>query len=211
MTRISNSSTTWIMIPTDLYLTCSTEILKKRITFSKQYLPGINNITKPLCYNQYITDKEWYENITIINQIILKWWLPGSYISCISYYLGFILIFPLFIYYALDEEGLYCFRNRKRKQLYNILKPVCEELSITSPLIWSVSLSGDPKDYDDDTKVKELILTTKLKTPISQDELQLIDKKEPNGRSRIVSFIYPNQEVRDAKLVISNLENVTEE
>lgn len=194
----SNLLVYWNLLSSDIYRTSSIKLLNKRFSYFSSYTPSFPSLSKPIYYNEYISNKEWNENILIINNFIYFWWLPYSYLTIISLILSFIFIFPIIFYFKYDEEGLYCYRNYQRKQLYYKLIPICEEITLTSPLIWSVSLSNND-DINDDSIVKELILTIKLKIPVEPYETEINEKKDTLLRSRIISFICSNQESRGAE------------
>ena len=127
--------------------TCRYEVLKYKHMKRHDYFPGIDTADFPQCYSDIIAKEEWDQKISEINKEIVKWWAPGNHARNVSYILGTVcLIIPcLMVYCAMDEVGYFCFVNRKRKQLRDLLGPICEKMS-DEKLKWVVEYKRRPCD-----------------------------------------------------------------
>lgn len=136
----------WEVLDDDVQ-SCRYEILKYKHMKRHDYFPGIDTADFPECYADLTTTEEWDQKIAEINKEIVKWWAPGNHARNASYILGTVcLVIPcLVVYCALDEVGYFCFVNRKRKQLRDLLGPICEKLS-DEKLKWAVEYKRRPGD-----------------------------------------------------------------
>ena len=121
---------------------CRHEIVKYKSSKKKRrsaYFPGIESVERPTCFEQIISSSEWEAKVIVINNEILNWWTPGNRIKKASYLLGTVcLLLPcLVLYCAMDEVGYLCFVNRKRSQISEKLRPICQRVS-DDRLTWSV-------------------------------------------------------------------------
>jgi hypothetical protein len=171
MQRVMNICT-WELNNKDDPRRMTTHIILRHRTLkhgNRNYYPGVLNLTRPPWFADVISEEDWKNNLMKFNRAVYDWWYPGDIARTTSIFLGAFMLFPLICYFACDETGDCCFKNRKKIQLMRVAQPILKELSYTTPFEWT--LEWRPELFEradavqDDFKTLQVCL--RLKEPIA--------------------------------------------
>jgi hypothetical protein len=132
------------------------------------YFPAIAILELPPWYAEVVSDVEWKSDIRKFNEALMNWWRPGDNCRSASLLGAPLLLFPLICFWACDEQGQCCFTNRKKRQLIDVMRDICAQLTSSSRFEWIVEWRPEAmeranvSEYD----VKSVQLRIKAKSPI---------------------------------------------
>jgi hypothetical protein len=173
MSRVGAINTWELKNNDDPRRTCSHVILRHRTLKhgNLNYYPGVLNLTRPPWFADVISEEDWKNHLMKFNRAVYDWWQPGDVVRTASIVFSFFLVFPLICYFACDESGDCCFKNRKKIQLMKVAEPILKELTSTTPFEWTLEWRPELFERADAVQndFKTLQVCLRLKEPIGPE------------------------------------------